>query len=208
MRLPDWSERERSQQEIITEVSKQLSDVPGVQVSARSTNSLNIRGAGRGLQFAVTGTDVEAMTNAADDLVAAMSADETFINPQLSNDSVQAQYELRVDPDMTRVFGLSEAEIAQTVSAMVQGNIAVTVFEDDTETDVNVVPGGPPINDPSDLESIFLRLPDGAYIPLSAAATLVPVVSQSEIERQVDRLLCRFKPTLDKVLILELQWRA
>ncbi len=184
VRLPDWSERERSQQEIITEVSKQLSDVPGVQVSARSTNSLNIRGAGRGLQFAVTGTDVEAMTNAADDLVAAMSADETFINPQLSNDSVQAQYELRVDPDMTRVFGLSEAEIAQTVSAMVQGNIAVTVFEDDTETDVNVVPGGPPINDPSDLESIFLRLPDGAYIPLSAAATLVPVVSQSEIERQ------------------------
>lgn len=184
VRLPDWAERDRSQQEIIAEVSGQLADVPGVQVNARSTNSLNTRGAGRGLQFAVTGNDVAAMTEAAGDLVAAMTGDSTFLNPQLSNDSVQAQYELRVDADMTGVFGLTEAEIAETVSAMVQGNIAVTVFEDDTETDVNVVPGGPPINDSSDLESIFLRLSDDSYVPLSAAATLEPVVSLSEIERQ------------------------
>ncbi len=188
VRLRDWVERDHSQQDIIAKVSRQLTDVPGVQVNARSTNSLNIRGAGRGLQFAVTGTDVAAMTEAADTLVAAMSGDDTFLNPQLSDDSVQAQYELRVDPDMARIFGLSEAEIAQTVSAMVQGNVAVTVFENDIETDVNVVPGGPPINDPSDLESIFLRLPGGAYVPVSAAAALEPVVSQSQISRQAGSL--------------------
>ncbi|MGJ8544629.1 MAG: efflux RND transporter permease subunit [Sulfitobacter sp.] len=184
VRLPDWAARERSQSQIIAEISGQLSSVPGVQVSARSTNSLNIRGAGRGLQFAVTGKDVDAITAAADALVAVMEQDSTFLNPQLSGDAVQAQFEVRVDPDMASVFGLSEAEITRTVSAMVQGNVAVTVFEDDTETDVNVVPGGPPIDDPSDLESIYLRLPDGAYVPLSSAASLVPVVSQSAIERQ------------------------
>ncbi|MEQ6203442.1 efflux RND transporter permease subunit [Sulfitobacter sp. HNIBRBA2951] len=184
VRLPDWAERDQTQQEIVARVSRQLATVPGVQVSARSTNSLNIRGAGRGLQFAVTGTNVSDMTQAADELIAAMAEGSAFVNPQLSNDSVQAQYELRVDPDMAGVFGVTEAEIARTVAAMVQGNVAVTVFQDDTETKVNVVPGGPPINDPSDLEAIFLRLPDGGYIPLSAAATLAPVVSQSQIERQ------------------------
>lgn len=184
VRLLDWAERDRSQSDIIAELSGELSKVPGVQVSARSTNSLNIRGAGRGLQFAVTGTDVAAMTSAADALVGAMSGDAAFINPQLSSDSVQAQYELRVDGEVAGMFGLTEAEITETVSSMVQGKVAVTVFENDTETDVNVVPGGPPINDPSDLESIFLRLPDGAYIPLSAAATLEPVVSQAQIERE------------------------
>lgn len=184
VRLPDWAVRDRSQQEIIAEVSGQLANIPGVQVNARSTNSLNIRGAGRGLQFAVTGNDVAALTDAAEALIAEMSGDSTFMNPQLSNDSVQAQYELRVDADMANTFGLTEAEIAQTVSAMVQGDVAVSVFEDDTETDVNVVPGGRPINDPSDLEAIFLRMPDDVYVPLSAAATLEPVVSLSEIERQ------------------------
>ena len=184
VRLPDWADRERSQSDIIAGISGQLGSVPGVQVSARSTNSLNIRGAGQGLTFAITGTDVDAMTDAADDLVAAMAGDDTFVNPQVSSDSVQAQYEVQVDPEMPSVFGLTEAEITQTVSVMVQGNVAVTVFEGDTETNVNVVPGGPPIDDPTDIESIFLRLPDGAYIPLSSAATLIPVVSQSEIERQ------------------------
>lgn len=184
VRLPDWAERDFSQADIIARISGKLGTVPGVQVSARSTNSLNIRGAGGGLSFAVTGKDVDAMTAAASSLVGAMSQDDTFVNAQLSNDSVQAQFEVRVDPDMASVFGLTEAEISQTVSAMVQGDVAVTVFENDTETNVNVVPGGPPIDDPSDLESISLRLPSGAYVPLSSAATLVPVVSQSTITRQ------------------------
>jgi len=47
-----------------------------------------------------------------------MAGDSAFINPQPSNDSVQAQYELRVDPDMALVFGLTETEIARTVSAI------------------------------------------------------------------------------------------
>lgn len=188
VRLPDWSTRDRSQQDIIADISAQLNTVPGVQVAARSTNSLNIRGAGRGLQFAVTGTNVDAMTDAADALVAAMARDDMFTNPQLSGDSVQAQYEVRVDEEMSSVFGLSEAEITQTISAMTQGRVAVSVFNNDTETDVRVIPGGPPINDPSDLEAIFLRLPSGAYIPLSAAATLTPVVSQSTITRQAGSL--------------------
>jgi hydrophobic/amphiphilic exporter-1 (mainly G- bacteria), HAE1 family len=184
VRLPDWATRDRTQAEILADVNARLTSVPGVQVSARSTNSLNIRGAGRGLQFAVTGKNVEDMTTAADALVAAMAQDSAFVNPQLSGDSVQAQFEIRVNPDMASVFGLTEAEITRTISAMVQGNIAVTVFENDTETPINVVPGGAPIDDPADLESIQLRLPNGSYVPLSSAATLSPVVSQSAIQRQ------------------------
>ena len=184
VRLPDWSERDWSQSSLIADISTKLGAVPGVQVSARATNSLNIRGAGQGLSFAVTGKDVSAMTLAADDLVAAMSSDDAFVNPQLSGDSVQAQYEVTVDPEMARVFGLSEAEITRTVSAMIQGSVAVSVFENDTETSVRVVTGGPPIDDPTDISSIFLRLPDGAFVPLSSAATLTPSVSHSQISRQ------------------------
>jgi len=184
VRLPDWADRDWSQAELIAEINAKLGSVPGVQVSARSTNSLNIRGAGQGLGFAVTGNNVDAMTDAADTLVAAMGNDASFVNPQLSGDDVQAQYEVRVDPEMAEVFGLTEAEITQTVSTMIQGSVAVTVFQDDTETDVNVVAGGPPIDDPSDIEGIFLQLPGGSFVPLSSAATLVPVVSQSSITRQ------------------------
>ncbi|MFQ1700112.1 efflux RND transporter permease subunit [Loktanella agnita] len=183
VRLPDWEDREFTQQELITEISGQLSSVPGVQVSARSTNSLNIRGAGGGLSFAVTGNNVTDMTAAADDLVAAMSQDDTFLNPQLSNDSVDAQLEVTVDDVAASDMGLNSTDVTSLVRALVQGNVPVSVFFNDTEIDVNVVPGGPPIDDPSDIASMSIRLDSGAYIPLSAVASLVTVVSEAQIER-------------------------
>ena len=183
VRLPDWAERDFTQQELIAQISGTLSSVPGVQVSARSTNSLNIRGAGGGLSFAVTGTNLANMTETADALVAAMSQDATFLNPQLSNNSVNAQLEVNVDDSAAGDMGLNTADITSLVSAMVQGDVAVSVFSDDVEIDVNVVPGGPPIDDPSDIASMSIRLDSGAYIPLSTVASLDMVVSDAQIER-------------------------
>ncbi|MDO6592112.1 AcrB/AcrD/AcrF family protein [Loktanella sp. D2R18] len=183
VRLPDWAERDFTQQELIADISGQLSSVPGVQVSARSTNSLNIRGAGGGLGFAVTGTNLANMTEAADSLIAAMSQDDTFVNPQLSNDSVDAQLEVTVDDTAAGDMGLNSADVTSLVRALVQGDVAVSVFADDTEVDVNVVPGGPPIDDPSDIASMSIRLDSGSYIPLSAVASLETVVSEAQIER-------------------------
>jgi hydrophobe/amphiphile efflux-1 (HAE1) family protein len=183
VRMPDWTERDFTQQELIGQISGRLASVPGVQVSARSTNSLNIRGAGGGLSFAVTGTNLANMTEAAGTLAAAMSQVETFVNPQLSNNSVNAQLEVTVDDSAASDMGLDSSDITSLVRAMVQGDVAVSVFADDVETDVNVVPGGPPIDDPSDIASMSIRLESGAYIPLSAVASLDMVVSDAQIER-------------------------
>ncbi|MCG3268206.1 efflux RND transporter permease subunit [Yoonia sp. I 8.24] len=183
VRLPDWAERDFTQQELIAEISGKLSSVPGVQVSARSTNSLNIRGAGGGLSFAVSGNNVAEITAAAESLVAAMSVDDTFSNPQLSNDSVDAQLEVTVDDAAAGDMGLNSSDVTSLVQAMVQGDVAVSVFSNDTEIDVNVVPGGPPVDDPSDIEFMSIRLDSGAYIPLSAVASLNTVVSEAQIER-------------------------
>ncbi len=184
VRLPDWDERDFSQQELVAEISGQLSSVPGVQVGARSTNSLNIRGAGNGLGFAITGTSVEAMTEAGEALVAAMQQDPTFLNPQLSNTSVEAQLQVTVDDTAAADMGLAPSEVTSLVSTLVQGDVAVSVFLDDTEVDVNVVPGGEPIDDPSDLASMSIRLDDGSFVPLSSLSSLETVVRQSQIERQ------------------------
>lgn len=183
VRLPDWTERDFTQQELIAQISGRLASVPGVQVSARSTNSLNIRGAGGGLSFAVTGTNLANMTEAADSLAAAMAQDATFLNPQLSNNSVNAQLEVTVDDSAAGDMGLDGSDVSSLVRAMVQGDVAVSVFSDDVEVDVNVVPGGPPINDPSDIASMSIRLDSGAYVPLSTVASLDMVVSDAQIQR-------------------------
>ncbi|WP_276153457.1 MULTISPECIES: efflux RND transporter permease subunit [unclassified Sulfitobacter] len=182
VRLPDWAERDFTQQELIGQISGQLASIPGVEVSARSTNSLNIRGAGGGLSFAVTGTNLANVTEAAGRLVAAMAQDDTFVNPQLSNNSVNAQLEVTVDDSAAGDMGLDGSDVSSVVRAMVQGDVAVSVFSDDVEVDVNVVPGGQPIDDPSDIATMPIRLENGVYVPLSSVATLDMVVSEAQIK--------------------------
>ena len=184
VRLPDWTERDFTQQDFLAEINSRLSSVTGVQVRARTPNSLNIRGGGSGLSFAVTGTDLAAMTEATDALVAAMAQNSLFVNPQLSNDSINAQLEITIDDAVARDLGLTSADVSAMISAMVQGDVAVSVFQNDTEIDVNVVPGGPPIDDPSDIASLFLRLDDNSFVPLSAVASLDNVVSDAQIDRK------------------------
>src|SRR5690606_19201580 len=53
--LAPWNQRDRSQQEILNEVNQLASQVAGVRAFAFQPNSLNIRGSGSGLQFAVAG---------------------------------------------------------------------------------------------------------------------------------------------------------
>ena len=50
--LAPWGERARSQQEIVDDISRAAAQVIGVRSFAAQPNSLGIRGAGQGLQFA------------------------------------------------------------------------------------------------------------------------------------------------------------
>ncbi|MEP5001269.1 MAG: efflux RND transporter permease subunit [Paracoccaceae bacterium] len=183
VRLPDWQDRDFSQAELVAKLNRQLAAIPGVQISARSSNSLNIRGGGSGLGLAVTGNNLTELTPAAETLVAAMSKDAAFVNPQLSSSPVKAELQVSVDQAAARDMGLTPASVTSLVSALVRGNVAVSVFESDTEIDVNVLPGGPPIDDPSDISSISIRLDDGSYVPLSSVASLDTVVSDAQVER-------------------------
>ncbi|MEP2640211.1 efflux RND transporter permease subunit [Roseobacter sp.] len=183
VRLPRWDARDYVQADLMREVTAKMASVPGVRIRTRSPNSLNIRGGGSGLGLAVTGNNLKDLTEAANTLVAAMSRNATFVNPQLSNSPVNAELQVSVDQAAARDMGLSPAAITSVVGALVQGDVAVSVFENDEEIDVNVVPGGPPIDDPSDIESISIRLADGSYVPLSSVASLETVVTDAQIER-------------------------
>ena len=183
VQLPDWEDRDFSQAELVEELSRQLAKIPGVQISARSSNSLNIRGAGSGLGLAVTGNNLEDLTIAAETLVAAMSENAAFVNPQLSSALLNAELKVRIDQAAARDMGLMPASVTSLISALVLGDVAVSVFENDIEIDVNVIPGGPKIDDPSDISSISIRLDDGSYVPLSAVTTLNTVVTDAQVAR-------------------------
>ena len=172
MTLAPWDERERSQQQIVAQISDLVKTVPSIRVFPVSPNSLGIRGAGNGLQFALVGNDRKALSAAADKIIAKMQDDPRFQQPRLSVDPTQPQLSVSIDRQRASDLGIDITGLADTMQAMLDGNDIGDVYIADRSYDVKLLSTTNPINDPTDLENIFLKTSDGRYVPMSTIATL------------------------------------
>ncbi|MCG7201740.1 efflux RND transporter permease subunit, partial [Marinobacter pelagius] len=118
MTLAPWDERTRSQDEIARDVNAAAAQVPAVRAFAFQPNSLNIRGGGSGLSFALVGATHERLAAAAATLVTEMEGDPTFSNPRLGNDATQAQISLTLDRQRASDLGIDISALSQALRAL------------------------------------------------------------------------------------------
>ncbi len=174
MRLAPWEDRTRSQQQILAEVQGLVRKVPGVRAFAFQPNSLGIRGAGSGLQFAVAGSnDYAELGVAADRIISAMEQDPRFRQVRLSSEATQPQLSISVDRERASDLGIDINGLGAAMQAMLDGRKIGQVFINDQAYDVKFVSTTNPINDPTDMENIFIKTGDGRFVPVSTIASLV-----------------------------------
>jgi HAE1 family hydrophobic/amphiphilic exporter-1 len=185
MRLAPWDQRSRSQQEILAEVSKLVTDVPGVRAFAFQPNSLGIRGAGSGLQFAVAGSnDYATLGAAADRIIAEMEQDPRFRQVRLSTEATQPQLSVSIDRERASDLGIDINGLGTAMQAMLDGRKIGQVFINDQAYDVKFVSTSNPINDPTDMENIFIKTGDGRFVPVSTIASLVEKAVPPSLARE------------------------
>ncbi|TPK43185.1 efflux RND transporter permease subunit [Mesorhizobium sp. B2-5-4] len=184
MTLAPWDERSRSQQEIMAEISQLTRQVPSVRIFPVQPNSLGIRGAGNGLQFALVGNDRKALSDAAVKVIAEMQKDQRFQTPRLSIDPTQPQLAVAIDRERASDLGIDITGLANTMQAMLDGNDVVDVYVADRSYGVKLVSTTNPINDPTDLENVFLKTADGRFVPMSTIAKLTERAVPPSLSRE------------------------
>jgi HAE1 family hydrophobic/amphiphilic exporter-1 len=170
--LAPWEARQRSQQQIMAEISSLGKQVPAIRIFPIQPNSLGIRGAGNGLQFALVGNDRQALSKAANTIIDEMQKDPRFQNPRLSVDPTQPQLAVEIDRARASDLGIDISGLANTMQAMLDGNKIGDVYIADRSYGVKLVSTTNPVNDPTDLENLFLKTADGRFVPMSTIATL------------------------------------
>lgn len=185
MRLAPWEERTRSQQQILAEVNGLVRNVPGVRAFAFQPNSLGIRGAGSGLQFAVTGSIPYAqLGETAEKIIAEMEKDPRFRQVRLSSEATQPQLSVSVDRERASDLGIDINGLGTAMQAMLDGRKIGQVFINDQAYDVKFVSTTNPINDPTDMENIFIKTGDGRFVPVSTIASLEEKAVPPALERE------------------------
>ena len=184
MTLAHWNDRERSQQDIVGQINGALREVVGVRAFAIQPNSLGIRGAGRGLTFAVTGNDYTQLEEAAGALVERMQENPGFGQVRLEYETTQPQLFIEIDRTRASDLGVEIAGLGDALRAVLDGRSVGTVFLDDTSYDIQMLSTATPVNDPGDLENVFVQSGDGQMIPLSSFVRLEERAVAPELERE------------------------
>jgi HAE1 family hydrophobic/amphiphilic exporter-1 len=188
--LAPWDERVRSQQQIAAEVSQLLQQVPGVRTFLAQSNSLGIRGGGNGLQFAVAGSDYRQLAETAQKIADEMEKDPRFGRVNVNYSATTPELTLGIDRDKAAALGIDINGLGTTMQSMIDGANVGQVFVGDEAYSVRMLSTVSPINDPGDLERIFLKTKDGKYVPMSSIATLreapiAPSLSREQQRRDV-----------------------
>ncbi|WP_273725959.1 efflux RND transporter permease subunit [Brucella gallinifaecis] len=188
--LAPWNERVRSQQEIMADINARLRNITAVRIFSAQPNSLGIRGAGNGLQFAIVGSDYAKLDPAANAVVAALEKDPRFVQPRLAVEPTQPQLSVEINRERASDLGIDITGLANAVQAVLDGRKIGSVYVGDRSFDVKLVSTTNPINDPTDLENVFLKTGDGRYVPMSSIATVVekavpPQLNREERQRSV-----------------------
>ncbi len=185
--LAPWGERERSQQEIAGDINTLMAQVPGVRASVRQGNSLGIRGGGSGLQFGVVGPDYAVLADTAQTIADGLEEDGRFGRVSVDYDTTQPQLTLTVNRAKADDLGIDINGLATTMQAMIDGSDVGSVFINDTSYTVRMVSTSNPVNDPRDLEQLFVKTGDGRYVPMSTIATIAESAVPPSLRREEQR---------------------
>jgi hydrophobe/amphiphile efflux-1 (HAE1) family protein len=186
--LKDWAERKNSQQEIINDVRPKLANIPGAPARAYGSNSLNLRGQGGGLEFAITGNDYEDIFDVAQAFSKAVEASyPEFGLLDISYQPTQPQMRVHIDRNRAEELGVPFSDINQTLRAAIGG---------DDLTDLNVGDKAVPIilqssykdsANPSDLTNLYVAAKNGDLVSLSSIAYISEEGVAAELERHAQR---------------------
>jgi multidrug efflux pump len=183
-RLKDWDDRQRSQQEIVDEVSAKLRRIPGLRANATNAPSFGTRGGGRPVEFVLQSSSTyEQLQEYVDKLLAAIEGNPVLTNIDSDLELNKPEFTIRLNRPKIADLGLDVSVVGRTLETLLGGR-QVTRFEVDGEQyDVYIQLAAQDRSSPQALSTIFLRSPSGEMVQLSNVVTIVETVAPKELRR-------------------------
>ena len=167
--LHDWSERDRSLQEIIGEVQGQYFGIPGVFAFANNPPAF---GWGSPVNFVIQHSDFEMLVKGNDSLLARARQIPGLINADSDLRVNTPQLNVSFDRDRAEDLGVPVASIATTLQVLLGGSETSTFTRANKQYDVIVQLDPRARATPSDMSGLYVRGRNDELVKLEALTTV------------------------------------
>ncbi len=186
--LTHWDQRLRSQQDITAELRGPLARIPGAQVRVSSPNSLNLRGAGSGIQVALLGSDYTEIYDASRNLMDAINDRlPELTQVDISYRPTQPQLSVQIDRRRAADLQIPLASIATALQTVVAGLNVVDLSVGDEAVPIMLQTTSQTLTSPQDLFNLHIKNRAGDLLPLSSVAHLTEEAVAGQLDRHAQR---------------------
>ncbi|SMF48293.1 multidrug efflux pump [Alteromonadaceae bacterium Bs31] len=181
--LEDWSKR-RSSNEIMAEINKNLSDLPGVRAFSVMRQGIGSRVA-KPVQFVIGGGSYEELAQWRDILLEKIAEENPkLIGVDTDYKDTNPQIQVQIDYNRAAQLGVSVQNIGRTLESILGKKRVTTFIDDGEEYDVLIEGERSQQSSPSDITNIYVRSEaSGELIPLANLVSLDEFAVAAQLNR-------------------------
>jgi HAE1 family hydrophobic/amphiphilic exporter-1 len=113
-----------------------------------------------------------------------MQENPAFGSVRLEYETTQPQLFVEIDRERASDLGIDIAGLGEALRAVLDGRTVGSVFIDDQSFDIQMLSTANPVNDPGDLQNVFVQTGDGQTVPMSSFVSLEERAVAPELERE------------------------
>ncbi|MYL49472.1 MMPL family transporter [Halobacillus litoralis] len=182
IQLVEPSEREKTTQTVMEELSDSLSNIPGAEIEVSELDAG--LGTGAPLQVQINGGEYEVLDELAGQVAYLMNEIDGVQNATSSTDEGRPEMQIEVNQDKASQYGLTEQQVISQVQLGFNGQVATRYRNGTDEIDVRFILPEDERQTIADLEGMSVQTPNGSLIPLATIAELNQVQGPVSLLRQ------------------------
>lgn len=179
--LVDLEERDRSSNEIASQLRRDLSNIAGCELTV-SASSMSIS-EGSDISLQLSGEDYDLLADTADDLASRIAELPDAVNVESSAGDQVPRVAVKINRENAAQFGLNASTIGALVRGELTGSTATTLRMNGEEYDVTISGDETLTQDIDSLKSLQLPSATGGTVPLSMVADVYTELSPQSITR-------------------------
>lgn len=181
-RLVPWSERSRTQQEIVATLQEKLAHIPGIMAFGVNPPSLGQSGRSQPIEYVVqaSGTyeDLERYVNA---MMQEIRQNPGFINPDTNLKLQKPQLDIDVNRGKVVDAGIDVSTVGRTLETLLGGRQVTRYEQNGKQYDVIVQVEASERQTPTDISNIYVRGGGGEMVQLSNLVSVTETVAPNAL---------------------------
>lgn len=171
--LKDWSERDRTQADIVKELNEKSATIPEISLTAINFPEINTGEKGTPIGFVISTADsYQNLAQVAQNFLTEMKKSGNFVYTELDLNFDTAQMRIRVDKEKAGIYGVTMQQISATLGSFLSAATIERVDIDGRAYRVIMQAKRGDRLSPESLNNYYVTASNGKSIPLSSFLTM------------------------------------